>query len=230
MLEAYLVLPQLVVCPVMLSQEGFRLDAFSYDGCSQTSPESDIPQPNLEGDTVYRTESTTFEPCASSSIMLRLTLMKVAGGPVVNPRLLAVVLAFVVYYLPVVYSLQRLRVTSGPSRELGLDGGKRNFGWANSVTSIGRRPCPQFQPPLVQGQCSSGRPGCDKKMQMPTVEENQYLEGKLFETLWMTGYHQRPASTPSKKGEGTVPKGTVPRSVRLLSSFDSTISCPCALK
>ena len=142
--------------------------------------------------------------------MLRLTLMKVAGGPVFNPRLLAVILAFVVYYLPVVYSLQRLRVTSGASRELGLDGGKRNFGWTNGVKSIGTRPCPQFQPPLVQGQCSSGRPGCDEKMQMPTVEENQDLEGKLFETLWMTGCHQRPASTPSKKGEGTVPKGTVP--------------------
>ena len=28
---------------------------------------------------------------------------------------------------------------------------------------------------------------------MPTVEENQDLEGKLFETLCMTGYHQRPA-------------------------------------
>ena len=173
-------LPPLVVCPVMLSQEGFQLDPFSYDGCSQTSPESDIPQPNLEGDTVYRTESTTFEPCASSPIMLRLTLMKVAGGPVFNPRLLAVVSAKVVYCLPAVYSLQRLRVTSGALRELGLDGGKRNYGWTNGVKSIGIRPSSQFQPPLVQGQCSSGRPGCDEKMQMPTVEENQDLEGKFL--------------------------------------------------
>ena len=131
--------------------------------------------------------------------MLRLTLMKVAGGPVFNPRILAVVPAKVVYYLPVVYCLQRVRVTSGASRGLGLDGGKRNFGWTNGVKSIGRRPCPQFQPPLVQGQCSSGGPGCDEKMQMPTVEENQDLEGKLFETLWMTGCHQRSASRPSKK-------------------------------
>ena len=168
------------------------------------------PNQTSEGDTVYRTESTTFEPCGSFSIVLRLTLMKVAGGPVFNPRLLAVVLALVVHFLPFVYSLPRLRVTSGALRELGLDGGKRNYGWTNGVKSIGRRPCPQFQPPLVQGQCSSGRPGCDEKMQMPTVEENQDLEGKLFETLWMMGCHQRPASTPSEKGEATVPKGTVP--------------------